>query len=215
MQTFSGGAHCCTTLDLATLSGGRWRTYELTFDGGPAKEIVDTEGGAPPVLLVGDSNFDYAFASHAGSYLLERAYAVRGGRLFDVSGEARLAAQRRDAMSATLGGCSAKSGDRNGACAAYVAAASLLGQHAAAWRRMLTLYDREAVIWPNGCRVAPGPGGCPKDQVLDFKSFPAAINWFLWRYGYAPVAPNFECRSPNCPVAWPTSPPPAAGADGR
>ena len=32
----------------------------------------------------------------------------------------------------------------------------------------------------------------------------------------SPAAPSFECVSPNCPVAWPGSPPPAdAGADSR
>jgi hypothetical protein len=208
MQTFSGGAHCCTTLKLGLLTDGAWRAYEMTFDGDPGKAIVDTTDGAPPVLLISDGNFDYAFASHAGSYLLERAYAVRGGRLYDISGEARMAARRRDAMGKTLVGCSATTPDRNGACAAYVAAASLLGKRAAAWRKMLTIYDRTGNVWPNGCRVDPA-NGCPKDQVLESKSYTASLAWFLWRYGYSPPAPTFECLAPNCPVAWPSSPPPA------
>ena len=208
MQTFSGGAHCCTTLNLALLSGGAWRTYEMTFDGGPGKGLVDTKDGAPPLLLIGDGNFDYAFASHAGSFLLPRAYAVRSGRLYDISGEPRFAGRRGDAMSGALAGCQQTGGERNGACAAYVAASSLGGRHAAAWRRMLALYDRKSVIWPNGCRVDPGAGGCPKTDVLDFKSFPASLAWFLWRHGYFPPAPTFECLKPNCPVGWPKTPPP-------
>ncbi len=210
MQTFSGGAHCCTTLKLALLSDGAWRAYALTFDGGPGEGIVDAKDGAPPLLLIGDANFDYAFASHAGSYLPPRAYAVRGGRLYDVSGEPRMAGRWRGVMSSALGGCSdTTADDRNGACAAYAAAASLLGQHAAAWKRMLTIYDRTAVIWPKGCRVYPGAGDCPKARVLEFKSYTASLAWFLWRYGYFPPAPTFECLAPSCPVAWPSSPPPA------
>lgn len=208
MQTFSGGAHCCTTLKLALLSNGAWRAYELTFDGGPGEAIVDAKDGAPPLLLIGDGNFDYAFASHAGSYLPARAYAVRGGRLYDVSSERQMTDRWRVVMSSALGGCSATTPDRNGACAAYVAAASMLGQHAEAWKRMLTIYDRTGNVWPNGCRVDLG-AGCPKDQVLEFKSYTASLAWFLWRYGYSPPAPTFECLAPNCPVAWPTSPPPA------
>ena len=214
LQTFSGGAHCCTTLDLAIPASAGWRTYELTFDGDTSQEIVDSGYGAPPVLLIGDSAFDYAFASHAGSYLLKRAYAVQGGRLVDVSGEARLAGLRRDAMNATLGRCQAKSADRNGECAAYVAAASLIGQHDAAWKRMLALYDVTGDVWPNGCRV-DDHAGCPKRDVLAFKSFPAALAWFLWRYGYAPPAPSFACPAVNCPVAWPKSPMPRAAVGGR
>jgi len=209
MQTFSGGAHCCTTLNLAVLSGAAWRRYDLTFDGDARKEVVGAAAGAPPLLLIGDGSFDYAFASHAGSFLLQRAYAVRGGRLYDVSGEARMAARRRDAMSAALAGCSASGGERNGACAAYAAAASLLGKHAAAWRKVLTIYDRTGNVWPNGCRVDPENGGCPKRQVIVFKSYPASLAWFLWRYGYFPPAPTFECGSPNCAVPWPSTPPPA------
>ena len=215
LQTFSFGAHCCTTLKVAILSGKRWRTYELTAEGAPSKQFVQSDDDGRPLLLIGDLSFDYTFSSHAGSYLLNRGYSVRDGRLYDISSEPQLATRRRRSMNEALGGCRAQFSDRNGGCAAYVAAASLIGRHDLAWRRMLTLYDPDGMVGPSGCRVDDSQGGCPKDQVITFKSFPDALAWFLWRRGYAPPAPTFECRAPGCPAPWPRSSAPSTAAYGH
>jgi len=209
LLSYSGGAHCCTTLKLAILVGHAWRAYTLTFDGDTDKSVVDWATGAP-VLRIGDGAFDYTFASHAGSYLVERFYAVRGGRLYDVSGESQFAAVRRKAMAETLADCgdTTADADRNGACAAYVAEASLAGQHGAAWQRMLGLYDKTGNQWESGCRIDTGARDCPKDQTIAFNTYPAALAWFLWRNGYWPAAPTFACVGLNCPVDWPKTPAP-------
>ena len=207
-QTFSFGAHCCTTLRLATFTDGGWRTFALTYDGPPDKAVVKTDAGTgPPVLAIGDENFDYAFASHAGSVLVARFYAVRAGQLHDVSAEPRFAAAWRATAADMLGYCRGD-GERNGACAAYVAEASLGGEHAAAWRQMLTHYDRTSTNWPTGCRIDADEDHCPKADVITFKSLPPALAWFLWRQGYAPAAPTFACPSKDCPVPRPRTPAP-------
>jgi len=206
--TFSGGAHCCTTLRLATFIAGAWRTYALTYDGPPGKDALKTDAGpGPPVLAAGDENFDYAFASHAGSVLVARFYAVRAGRLYDVSAEPRFAAVYRAEAAQMLGYCRGD-GERNGACVAYVAEASLAGDHAAAWRQVLARYDRTSTNWPTGCRTDADEDHCPKADVITFKSFPRALTWFLWRYGYAPAAPTFACPAKDCPVPLPRTPAP-------
>jgi hypothetical protein len=208
--TFSDGAHCCTTLNLATLTGRRWRTFQLTYDGAPDKGAVFTRAGGAPVLAIGDENFDYAFASHAGSYLVARYYGVRGGQLFDVSGEARFTAVRKKAEAETLGYCRQEEGTENGACAAYVAEASLAGDHATAWRKVQGLYKRggDSQNLPEGCTIDVAQGDCPKADVLTFTSFPTALTWFLWRFGYAPVAPTFPCGPTGCHVPMPKTPRP-------
>ena len=207
-QTFSGGAHCCTTLHLATFAGGAWRTFELTYDGPPGREVLNADAArGSPVLAIGDENFDYAFASHAGSFMVGRFYTVRHGQLYDISGERRFAATRRAAAAEALGDCRGD-GERNGACAAYVAEASLAGKHDAAWRRMLTHYDRTSTNWQDGCRTDADADHCPKADVITFKSFPESLTWFLWRYGYAPAAPTFPCPAKDCPVPRPRTPAP-------
>jgi hypothetical protein len=132
---------------------------------------------------------------------------VRGGVLYDVSGERRFLAIRRAAERETLDDCrqepDLETGSENGACAAYVAEAALAGDHAAAWARVQGLYKREKPILPDGCRVEAGPNDCPKADVITFTTFPAALTWFLWRYGYFPVAPTFACGPKDCDVPWP------------
>jgi hypothetical protein len=205
-MSYSGGAHCCTSLQVAIATGGAWTSRELGYDGAPVKDVVASAGAPARLqLVVTDDAFDYAFASHGGGYPVLRVYSVRDGRLFDVTGEPQFRAFHRRQLAGALKKCRGPS-ERNGGCAAYVAEASLAGLHDVAWKRMLASYDRLSTLWPSGCRIDPGEAGCPKDQQLTFKDFPSALEWFLWRYGYHPVAPSFACERVRCPVTPPSRP---------
>jgi hypothetical protein len=212
-MTYSGGAHCCTQLDVAVLKGGKWRKFLLGYDGEPEKEVLDSPAAGELNLVLDDDSFDYAFASHAGSFYPRRIYEVRNGVLSDVSGEARFRAFHHSQMQGILGYCR-KGAERNGACAAYVAEADLAGEGRAAWAQMLNFYDHHSDTWPMGCQTKAGEIVCADGKTLKFKDFPHILAWFLWRNGYFPLAPSFPCSADNCSVrpASPTEPALAAPA---
>src|SRR5690606_22399010 len=90
---YSGGAHCCATLQAVSL-----------VDGGPVSAILPMKDGAPldrlPQDLDGDGVRDfrwidnsllYAFSSYAASWPVPRIYNLRAGTVADVSREPRFA----------------------------------------------------------------------------------------------------------------------------
>jgi hypothetical protein len=75
--------------------------------------------------------------------------------------------------------------DRNGACAAYVAAAARLGKFAPAMKEaeMLAATGKDIEL-PISCRVAEVNGLCPAGMERKFFSFSDALRWFLRDTGY-------------------------------
>ncbi|HEY3797108.1 MAG TPA: hypothetical protein VGL58_02055 [Caulobacteraceae bacterium] len=197
-MTYSGGAHCCTWLQVAIPTRGGWLRRDLSYDGDPEKEILGAPLSGVPTLVIPDGAFDYTFASHAGSWPALRLYVVRDGALVDVSDERRFSAFHGEQAAKSLAACRTST-ERNGACAAYVAEMALAGDYKAAWTNMLAAYDPKGELWfPTGCRTTADP--CPKTDQLPFRDFPHALDWFLWRYGYHPLAPDVVCTRSNCPV---------------
>lgn len=201
-SSFSGGAHCCTSLTLLKLEPYGWRRHDLgQWDGGTPALPQDLDGDGRREFTSVDQSFLYAFESYAGSLAPPVIQRFEGGRLRDVSSErafrpvfARAADQAREA-------CRQRS---NGACAAYVASAARTGALDDAWTLMLASYD-QASEWnlPTACRVRTA-SDCPADALLTFATFPEALQWFLGDKGYTPrpyleplnaAGPSYNCGS--------------------
>lgn len=187
LQSFSGGAHCCNSITLAGVSGGKLKVIALgSWDGDSIELPKDISGDGVADFQLVDNSFLYAFSSYASSRAPPLILNVRGGKVVDVSKAAafrRLFAERMesDGAACTSGG----SGDeRNGACAGYVAAAARIGKLEEAWRRMVASYDA-TTGWdfPTGCRVTVGDS-CPSGSEILFKSYPEALLHFLKQRGY-------------------------------
>lgn len=190
LQSYTGGAHCCTHLQLAEVTGGRLELVDLgLWDGEEAAVPRDLTGDGAADFVMTDQAFLYAFAPYAMSYSVPKVLNVVGGKVVDVS--ARPAFRGLYAAAAKESGQACRTASdgsaRNGACAAYVAASARIGQLDRAWAAMVAAYDA-SVDWeyPTGCLARAGKDGCPPGQELRYQSYPDALLAFLKREGYVP-----------------------------
>ena len=184
-STFSGGAHCCTWLQLLEVSGGRWRVVDLgEWDSDGLSDFpTDVNGDGVADMVMGDNRFDYAFDSHAGSLMPPQIFNVRGGRFIDVSSDPSYRPVYQAALPEAEAGCREHG---NGPCAAFVAIAARLGRAQRAWPIMLANYDNSpGWTYPTDCRIHLRAGqSCPDSQIITFRGMPQALSWFLRNTGY-------------------------------
>lgn len=208
LASFSGGAHCCTTISVAAPVGQQFQMLNLgEWDGGGVSDFpADVSGDGVADFVFRDNAFLYAFASYADSYAPPVVLNVIGTRVANVSKApafrplmAQSAERARSACLAPEGGVP------NGACAAYVAAAARIGRFQQAWSDMLSSHDPDAA-WelPTGCRI-DAQGECPEEQRIVYESYPEALYQFLIDTGYiapgasAPAAPQDELLTIDIP----------------
>lgn len=185
--TFTGGAHCCNERRILTSSadGASWTLIEPgAIDGGVAG-VEDADHDGVFELVHPDNRFFYAFASYASSVAPTKVFALKGGRLVDVSSEKRFQALHRETLRNIQPSVDNIAGqhERNGLLAGYVALKYLLGEGREAWQFMLTHYDRNSNWELNACTGGYGADGkCLRTTT--YRNFPAALKAFLQRTGY-------------------------------
>lgn len=157
-QAYTGGAHCCFNIQLILPDGPERGVISLgNFDMEMMADIPsDVDGDGRTDFVLRDNDFLYAFASFAGSFAPPQIWNVERGRAVNVSAAARYRPLFVEAISETRPICLDPRGgdDRNGACAAFVAASARIGDFEGAWRAMLGGYDRR----DDGHRDGPFPG---------------------------------------------------------
>ena len=206
--TYSGGAHCCTDIELYQVVSGAWKKTELgSWDGEPLETFpTDVDGDHVADIVFSDGVFNYAFASYAESYAPPRIFNIVAGALTDVSAAPRYANLYRDSMIKSLSGCLLGG---NGGCAAFVAAASRIGLHDWAWSVMLDNYNKsDSWPLPKGCDVPVVARQCPAGQEFAPADYPAALANFLEDNGYyqpsdtssSTVPPGFDCAKVHSAV---------------
>lgn len=77
--TFSGGAHCCTTISLVSLGGSP--AVMDSFDAQSAGAVLGTGRGAVRSLITRDGVWDYWNAPYVASARVAVTLSLRGGRL--------------------------------------------------------------------------------------------------------------------------------------
>lgn len=181
--SFTGGAHCCTSVQMFQRKDDRWRVTDVgLWDGEPlATWPTDRDGDKIPDLVLTDNRFLYAFGPYSGGAPL-MVLNINRGVVRDVSSASRFQPVFQAALEPMTRGCLEHS---NSSCAALVADAARAKQAPWAWRLMLENYDRSAT-WdlPKGCSVALVKDVCPAGNELVFPSYPEALEDFLKRAGY-------------------------------
>ena len=196
-SSFSGGAHCCTSLTLLEVKDGAWRSTDLgQWDGDTPALPRDVDDDGVKEFLFVDQSFLYAFDSYAGSWAPTVVMTVSDGRLRDVSAQPRFRALYQRDLPEMRKACGERA---NGACAAYVATAARVGQLDQAWAYMLRSYDQTSDwTYPSACRVRTADQ-CPAEAEYKFETFPEALQWFLGEAGY--TAPSYvepwQARGPS------------------
>jgi hypothetical protein len=154
MSGYTGGAHCCTSTVTATSSeNGQWQTVDLgSIDGDDGFALLDPARDGTIALVDYAPEFDYHFASHAGSFAPTRIQIFRAGKLRGVSGDPRYRGFQL-ARLREMERFRSQQGEVNGFLAGWVAQKALVGQLDDAWRVMLASYDRKATEGLSDCFV--------------------------------------------------------------
>jgi len=184
---YSGGAHCCATLQAISLVDGRPVSTILPMkDGEPLTEFpTDLDGDGIRDFEWIDNSLLYAFTSYAGSLPVPRIYNLRRGELVDVSHEARYAPRFREFAAEALAACRSEKSENAGPCAAYAYAMAIQGKAEEGIRTAVTLAE-EPSWYPIDCLVDWVDDQCPEGKQRTFAGYEDALRWIMREHGYLP-----------------------------
>ena len=187
-QSYSGGAHCCTQVQLVLPDKDLLQVIDFgEWDGDYSDRMPsDLDGDGMIDFVFYDNAFLYAFASYAESGAPPLVMNVVDGDVVDVSDRPGFSYLFEDALREHRQYCLRPHDmSPNGACAAYVATAARVGRFDQAWGEMLRAYDRRS-SWdlPTDCAAALVNQACPEKSVQRFRDYPDALRHFLAAQGY-------------------------------
>jgi len=171
---YSGGAHCCSIVEIVPLGGGPVLMHNF---GDPGAQLIRV--GATTLFRTADDRFAYLFTSYAASGFPLSLFRLRGGRLVEVtpSYRGRIAADARN-----LWGWVAKirrqKQEVRGLFAAWAADACRLSGRARVEKVTASL-ARAGVFSPPFTEPGAGPKGA---------RFPVVLLRDLTRWGYCKPA---------------------------
>jgi hypothetical protein len=182
---YSGGMHCCATLQAISL-----------VDGAPVSTLLPMKDGVPiedfPTDIDGDGTRDfdwidqsllYAFSSYAGSWPVPRIYNLRRGEAIDVSREPRYASRFRKFAAKALAECRVDAVESAAPCAAYAYAMAIQGQTEEGIRTAVA-HAEEPPWFPHDCLVEDLDEPCPEGKKRTFAGFEDALRWLMRKHGY-------------------------------
>lgn len=85
VEYYSGGAHCCTTLELYRFSGDKLVYLDSIFWRNGGYQVKDLNNDRHYEIIGDDDMFAYAFTSYAGNRSFLRIYEFAGGKFADVT----------------------------------------------------------------------------------------------------------------------------------
>ena len=179
VDSFSGGAHCCTITPIYRWTGSGYRKVTGLF-GNVGYSLDDLDRDGRPEFVTADDSFAYEFTAYAFSAfpLLVLDYGTdRSGRtaLRDVTAGYRGAIEDEAAGFRKDIPKYGKDGDPRGVIAAYVADLYRLGR-----KRQATAYLNSALRRGLLHAPAPGPDIWPTDR-----KYIRALKRFLKKHGYS------------------------------
>lgn len=210
LDSYSGGAHCCTsTAALVEQYDSSWRTVDLGTGDGEGINFEDVNGDGVSEIITYDDSFLYAFSDYASSISPIKIGTLTGSVVTDITHRSDL----RHRLIQSLRGLefiakqSPSLWSENGFLAGWVATATVAGEGAAAWSRMLSNYQPDSIFLPTYCRIEAPEGQCPEDQRYT-PPFPEALRRHLIAHGYLEAeqvsAPAQTAQAPPASATVPT-----------
>lgn len=178
INTYSGGAHCCTNFIIYTWLNDKFIKTETGFLNGGGGSFEDLNRDGKYEFLTNNNAFLYQFSSYVGSFPPSLIYTFNQGQLIEVTKNyseelrARLIDMEQALQSAQKDGY-----EINGILAGYVAQKILLGEYQEGWRFMLKSYDKSS-DW--GLFEYDENG----NVTYQYPDFPTALRAFLIKQGY-------------------------------
>jgi hypothetical protein len=184
---YSGGAHCCATLQAISLVDGAPVSTLLPMkDGEPVDNFpADSDGDGTRDFEWIDQSLLYAFTSYAGSWPVPRFFNLRRGELVDVSREPRFAPKFHEFAAKALAACREDDSESAGPCAAYAYAMAVQGRAEEGIRTAVALAE-EPSWYPHDCLAEYVDDRCPEGQERTFAGFEDALRWMMRQHGYLP-----------------------------
>ncbi|HEY9618577.1 MAG TPA: hypothetical protein V6C64_17165 [Microcoleaceae cyanobacterium] len=179
VNTFSGGAHCCTSFTIYSWKNSKFVKTETGFLDGNGGSFQDLDNNGKVEFITYDNAFLYAFSSYAGSSPPTKILALQQGQLRDVTRQYPKALRSRlNQMYEGFVERKRNGGfDLNGVLAGYVAQKILVGEYRQGWDFMLANYDRSS-DW--GLSILDRNG----NTVGKYPDFPTALRAFLIQQKY-------------------------------
>jgi hypothetical protein len=182
--SFSGGAHCCTKVIVATAVGDEWVAVPLgDFDGGGGY-LSDADGDGFAEVVTPDNRFLYQFDCYACSAAPLLIMTVRGGESVDVSGDPRFLSAHRewlDFLEENVDPTERRS--QPGYLAGWIAAKIRVGEGEEAWRALEANWDFDGDAGEEVCLTGASIDDCPPSSRAVL-SFPGRLKLFLEQTGY-------------------------------
>lgn len=182
--SFSGGAHCCTTVIVAEQVDNGWVAVPVGDFDGDGNYLNDADGDGLAEIVTVDNRFLYQFDSYAASAAPLVIYTVRKGEVTDVSSEPRFLAAHRDWLAHLEQSAPEDRWTSRGFLAGWVAEKIRLGEGADAWQQLNEHWDLAADQGEEACVTGEDLEVCPEDKIQTLK-FPEQLRLFLTQNGYA------------------------------
>jgi hypothetical protein len=172
---YSGGAHCCATMQAVSLVDGRPVAISLPMkDGDPPSAFPhDVDGDGVREFEWIDGSLLYAFTSYASSWPVPKFYHLRDGELVDVSREPGFAPSFAAFAAEALAECRKQESENVGACAAHAYAMAMQGKAEQGIRTAVRLAG-EPSWYPVDCLAEYVDDQCPEGEERTFAGFPAS-----------------------------------------
>jgi hypothetical protein len=176
IETYSGGAHCCTNFLIYTWNNKEFIKIETGLRDGSGGEFTDLDNDDKIEFVTADNAFLYYFSSYAGSFPPTMIFQLEAGQFQEVTHQYPEQLQATAWKMYQLFLDRRHSGEVNGILAGYVAQKILLGEYQEGWNFMLANYDRSSRL---GLEIYEG-----QTQVGTYPDFPTALRAFLIEQGY-------------------------------
>lgn len=177
IQTYSGGAHCCTSFMIYGWQNNQFIKTDIGFLDGGGGQFIDLDQDGDTEFITSNHAFLYQFSPYAGSFPPTMIFEYENGELVEVT---RNYPQRLEATATRMYQAfleNKKQGyEVNGILAGYVAQKILLGEYNEGWNFMLANYDQD-YDW--GLEIYKG-----QEKVGMYPDFPTALGAFLIEQGY-------------------------------
>ncbi len=182
--SYSGGAHCCTEVIVATSVGDRWVAVPIGEFDGDGSYLTDLDGDGLAEIATYDNRFLYQFGCYACSAAPLVVETVRNGKAYDISADPRFLPAHRDWLRQIEAGVDpAERWSSSGYLAGWVAAKIRVGEGAEAWKALDANWDLAHDDGEEVCLTGQDIADCPKRSRAVLK-FPDRLRLFLKQTGY-------------------------------
>jgi hypothetical protein len=183
--SYSGGAHCCTTIIVASQAGDKWVTVPVGDFDGDGDYLADLDGDGFAEIVTVDNRFLYQFDSYAASAAPLVIFTLRDGEVVDVTTETRFLPAHREWLAHVEE--SIEPADRwtsRGFLAGWLGEKVRLGEGPNAWEELNANWDFAADPGEEICLTGEQPEDCAEEELKTVK-FPEQLRLFLTQNGYA------------------------------